>query len=321
MRFFLRQLVDHSDDVICILVVSCFLLFCGIINLYLTVYPHLMEGENQFNREQPTRYLGAENEYGFTNDNENISVDKRSTKEKVTVVLVLITGFLAVILGITQMSSSIKKPLTDLILLAGNDTGLPSEASAVLAQQLQDTDGDGLSDYDELNVYGTSPYLDDSDSDGVLDKAEIDAGHDPNCPGSDTCFRTDTTVLNTTLSPTDQKTLLSASSDPKVIRELLIKNGFPKEQLDAITDAQLLATYQQAILGQSPTVSSNINTTSSTTSLSQINIKSIDDLKNLTGAQIRQLMISQGAPADVLSQVSDEELKTMFLTKLNSQSN
>ncbi|MEK7072512.1 MAG: hypothetical protein AAB969_02990, partial [Patescibacteria group bacterium] len=79
MRFLLRQLVDRNENVICVLVVSCFLLFCGIINSYLTVYPHLMEGENQFNREQPTRYLGTENEYGFTDDNENISVDGRST--------------------------------------------------------------------------------------------------------------------------------------------------------------------------------------------------------------------------------------------------
>ena len=34
----------------------------------------------------------------------------------------------------------------------------------------KDTDKDGLSDYDELNFYKTSPYLEDSDSDGFSDK-------------------------------------------------------------------------------------------------------------------------------------------------------
>ena len=46
----------------------------------------------------------------------------------------------------------------------------------------QDTDEDGLSDWDELNVYITSPYLADSDSDGIKDGEEISAGTDPNCP-------------------------------------------------------------------------------------------------------------------------------------------
>lgn len=278
-----------------------------------------MEGENQFNIERPTGYQKSESEYDFNGYQENISVDRRSAKEKVTVAFVLITGFFAVILGVTQFSRSLKKPFTDLMLMA-SDSGVQNEALAILAQQQTDTDKDGLSDYDELNVYSTSPYLDDSDSDGVLDKEEIDGGHDPNCPGSDDCFRTDVTLSNANSNQTDQNLLLSANSDPKVLRELLIKNGFPKDKLDTISDADLLTTYQQALSGQNPTGSTNTNV-STGSSLSGVNIKSIDDLKNLTGAQIRQLMISQGAPADVLSQVSDEELKTMFLAKLNSQSN
>ena len=183
--------------------------------------------------------------------------------------------------------------------------------------QQKDTDGDGLSDYDELNTFDTSPYLADSDSDGISDKEEIDTGHDPNCPGSDNCFRTDTTDLGQSFSPTDAQNILAGSSDPKVLREVLIQNGFPKDQLDAISDADLIATYQQALAGQAPSLDTNVNSSD----LSQVNINSIDDLKSLTGAQIRALMISQGADASVLAQISDDELKTMFLTKLNSSSN
>ena len=42
-----------------------------------------------------------------------------------------------------------------------------------------DQDGDGLSDVDELDVYGTDPEDPDSDSDGMEDGAEVNAGLDP----------------------------------------------------------------------------------------------------------------------------------------------
>ena len=42
-----------------------------------------------------------------------------------------------------------------------------------------DTDNDGLNDFEEI-LNGTNPRLPDSDGDGWLDKAEIDALSDPN---------------------------------------------------------------------------------------------------------------------------------------------
>ncbi len=42
-----------------------------------------------------------------------------------------------------------------------------------------DTDGDGLSDADETNVYGTDPQMADSDLDGVNDDVELAYGTDP----------------------------------------------------------------------------------------------------------------------------------------------
>ncbi|MCA9365278.1 hypothetical protein KC723_00100 [Candidatus Kaiserbacteria bacterium] len=44
----------------------------------------------------------------------------------------------------------------------------------------KDTDGDGISDYDEVKIYGTDPTNPDSDNDGFLDGAEILNGFDPN---------------------------------------------------------------------------------------------------------------------------------------------
>jgi len=42
-----------------------------------------------------------------------------------------------------------------------------------------DSDGDGLSDYDEIHVYDTDPWLADSDGDGISDAEELDDGTDP----------------------------------------------------------------------------------------------------------------------------------------------
>lgn len=47
-----------------------------------------------------------------------------------------------------------------------------------------DRDGDGLSDFDELFVYYTNPFDDDTDNDGYSDYDESDAGTDPNDYGN-----------------------------------------------------------------------------------------------------------------------------------------
>ncbi|MDE7157042.1 MAG: thrombospondin type 3 repeat-containing protein [Lachnospiraceae bacterium] len=43
----------------------------------------------------------------------------------------------------------------------------------------KDTDGDGLSDYNEIYLYGTNPTNIDSDNDGISDGTEIDMGLNP----------------------------------------------------------------------------------------------------------------------------------------------
>lgn len=56
----------------------------------------------------------------------------------------------------------------------------PAEAAApTLAPAAADSDGDGLSDVDETDVYGTDPSNADSDFDGVFDGDEVAAGTDP----------------------------------------------------------------------------------------------------------------------------------------------
>ncbi|OGY43805.1 MAG: hypothetical protein A3B89_03790 [Candidatus Buchananbacteria bacterium RIFCSPHIGHO2_02_FULL_40_13] len=290
-----------------------------------------MEGEKRFdNKTSAENQMIGEN-YNFIDVNQKIFADQRSAKEKTAMAAVLVVSFLAVILGVTQLAQAVKRPIADLMSLQdASNINAQNDAVANLEQQLKDTDGDGLTDYNELNIYKTSPYLSDSDSDGISDKAEIDAGHDPNCAGSDNCFRTDITQSTGATASTEQpgqlniQALLSGQSDPQTIRNLLSQQGFPKETLDKISDEQLLLTYRQALTNQNPVDSvSSSQTAQSSGSIdfNQINVKSLTDLKNLTGAQIRQLMIQEGTPMEVLAQVSDEELKNIFLSKLNSASN
>ena len=42
-----------------------------------------------------------------------------------------------------------------------------------------DTDGDGITDMEELNVYGTDPYNMDTDGDGYHDLTELILGLNP----------------------------------------------------------------------------------------------------------------------------------------------
>lgn len=53
-----------------------------------------------------------------------------------------------------------------------------------LDASLSDTDGDNLSDRDEVDIYFTDPLNIDTDGDGFLDGDEVRRGFDPNGPGT-----------------------------------------------------------------------------------------------------------------------------------------
>ena len=52
-----------------------------------------------------------------------------------------------------------------------------------LSAATDDSDGDGLKDYDEIYIYQTNPFSADTDGDGFKDKEEVDKGFNPNGEG------------------------------------------------------------------------------------------------------------------------------------------
>lgn len=83
----------------------------------------------------------------------------------------------------------VMKPLDDALdktrLIDKDLDGLSDEQEKKLStnQNLSDTDGDGISDGDEVNFYHTDPLKADTDGDSYKDGYEIRHGYDPLGPG------------------------------------------------------------------------------------------------------------------------------------------
>jgi hypothetical protein len=92
----------------------------------------------------------------------------------------------------------------------------------------KDTDGDGLTDYQEVFVYHTDPTKADSDDDGFNDYAEIYSGHDP---------------LNTTNFPAANLSLFTA-----IELEFISKTG-TVYQIQASPDLTTWTNFDGPILG------------------------------------------------------------------------
>jgi len=161
------------------------------------------------------------------------------------------------VLGFLSFGASIHRPIERQITSSGGTYLTPAQQDAqqTAALKTRDTDGDGLSDYDELYVYKTSPYLRDSDSDGFDDNTEILSGNDPNCPEGKQCGVTasagaDTTApAGTTPAAATEADLLQAANSMSAddIRALLKQASVPEETYASLDDAALRKLFADTI--------------------------------------------------------------------------
>jgi len=174
-----------------------------------------------------------------------------------------------------QLKKSISGPFA---VKSGSQSQTINSGNSAEELKAKDTDKDGLSDWDELNVYHTSPYLEDSDSDGFIDKQEVDSGKDPNCPTGRDCYslgivdgdksvvsqgeaEQDNSTLNglvdqlgasqpgqtgtSSFNASQVESLMGRSMDAATLRQLLLQAGMDKTVLDKINDEELMKSYQE----------------------------------------------------------------------------
>lgn len=271
------------------------------------------------------------------------NVPPEKINEKRAFIFIGLIGIVALFLGFLRLSQYIKSPFAPEIIPSNTST-LLSQAQVAQIDTLKnkDTDGDGLSDYDELYFYNTSPYLKDSDSDGISDKQEIDSATDPNCPAGQTCVSYGDTNTNASLVNTNASTnnsvsntnspLLSGNATADALRETLKNAGVPQNILDGTSDADLLDVYNQTIQETQTTNTNasntntlsilNTNTSSNTDSSANVNANNqevADVLKSLTPAEVRQFLLDNGLTESDLSGVDDATLQAIFLKALEEQ--
>lgn len=300
--------------------------------------------EQNFSDEQ----AGISLEYDEIPGNPSLGQSSRTSrsdwtkKEKIIVGSFMGIGLAILILGTAQFYSRKNLTLDDVVgAPIGSVTGRTVEGNSLLIGSTQgsgqenlqiiDTDKDGLTDYEELNTYGTSPYLEDTDSDGVHDKAEIELGENPTCPKGKTCgFAGDTQTatsqgtastsqINLNLGPLSQQVtsldtleqnLIDGSLDPEGLRNLLRENGAPEEALQQVTDEQLQELYTSALSQAQEGGFLN----------EQGGVNTFGGFENLSVQEIRELMAEGGLDAESLSQLSDEEVIEIYNQALQSLS-
>lgn len=212
-------------------------------------------------------------------------------------IIIIVALFLNIYNNIKSPVDLKKMVLKDDVSKTCSDGNCLATADDLSADNMElknkDTDGDGLSDWDELFIYETSPFLEDTDGDGLSDFEEIYTYKtDPLCPEGQDCsglLSQDSAQENsssqeeidawyvllnsledldgsdasvtTSIGVATSSDLINNQTDyspnsnnininPVQLRSLLIENGTPKEELDLISDAELIKLYQEIAASQ-----------------------------------------------------------------------
>lgn len=235
-----------------------------------------------------------------------------------------------------------------LLSLGTSQEGTQSDARlAELAElKLVDSDGDGISDFDELYVYKTSQYLEDTDGDGINDGDEVASGNDPNCANGNNC-----TEIRAIITDSDNGSIENASAElddfltaedmsPEELRTQLATMGVPSSTLDQVSDDELVEVYssvkQDYLAAQDSTaeVATDDYNPDSDITLEDVDtstiedilpdtselpedsllgkISSVDDLSNLQPNQIRDLLKQGGMTDDEVNSFDDTTLVNLY---------
>jgi hypothetical protein len=247
---------------------------------------------------------------------EDISVPEFSKKsnllkEKRNYFLVgtVVFTFILADLFIWNMYRSLKAPYLNMIETSAAmypAKEIPTEDELLSQMKTKDTDVDTLNDYDELYVYGTSAYMEDSDSDGISDNVEISKGEDPLCAKGGDC-----------MIPEAPSSEVAYAEPPngwnqqvvEALRVSLEKSGIAKEQIDLFSDEELMNLYREVV--------SNVKEPGDTQAPDAVDPSQLLYFEQLGPAEIRELLIKAGVDPGLIQTIPDDRLKEIYLESLN----
>ncbi|MCD4705490.1 hypothetical protein K8R61_00225 [bacterium] len=207
---------------------------------------------------------------------------REQKQNKIIEIFLIILGIGVLFLGFARLNVLIKSPFSaqQIDYSAQEINQSQEDIDKILELKGTDTDHDGLSDYDELNIYYSSIYIADSDSDGYSDKQEVDTGDDPNCPRGKNCALPDVTEqeeekeysdsdsdvdniinsinnLNIGLNNSENNLndkeyeelnrIVSGNATLEEVKQLLLGAGMEKDDLEKISDEDIMEMYQEMI--------------------------------------------------------------------------
>ena len=219
--------------------------------------------------------------------------------QKLGLVVVVVIGLTTLIFGVISLRKSIFLPFVR------RPSGIVFKTSEQLEQERmeslkhKDTDGDGLMDYDELYIFRTSPFLEDSDSDGDSDSVEISAGNDPNCPKTKVCRQPRTTQVAGGDQPVggiDGVTVPPLPGPPDTTPP---PDTAPPAEVDE--QSALLAQVLEETFGPAETLTPEM-----------VEAK----MQAMTTAELRAFYVKLGIPAAAVEQADDATLRQVFLETL-----
>lgn len=96
---------------------------------------------------------------------------------------------------------------------------------------INDSDKDGISDYDEVNLYNTNPFAADTDGDGFIDSAEITLGYNPHnsAPEALVAYQSpkETGILRDDILTIDTLTTLTTNTEGDSVKAFISGTGLP----------------------------------------------------------------------------------------------
>ena len=175
------------------------------------------------------------------------------TREKGLLFFLTLIAIVAMAVGIFQLYQTIYAPLrVDKGVKSLTESDITAQVQTmqyILSLQSQDTDADGISDFDEIYTYKTSQYLSDNDSVTFDDKSELSRETDPLCHEGSDCSVEPITPTPVYEEPQEVPQIPENSAQvPKLtaedLRTLLKESGMSDEQLNAFSNEELLQMWQ-----------------------------------------------------------------------------